>query len=101
MLRACPAVPTRLPYVTDAYDLHRDAERDLDDKNFLAVSLADLRKTLESRVRCGLVKHHIHILHDSPGDQVAAVEVRWVERVLVRHPFRRGNNALPPSSSSS
>ena len=76
----------------------RDAERDLDDKNFLAASLADLRKTHESRFCCGLVKHHIHVLHDSPGDQVAAVEVRWVERVLVRHPFRRGNNALPPSS---
>ena len=66
--------------------------------NFLAASLADLRMTLESRVRCGLVKHHIHVIHDSPGDQVAAMEVRWVVRVLVRHPFRRGNNALPPSS---
>ena len=76
----------------------RDAERDLENKNFLAASLADLRMTLESRVRCELVKHHIHVLHDSPGDQVAAMEVRWVVRVLVRHPFRRGNNALPPSS---
>ena len=30
--------------------------------------------TLESRVRCGLVKHHIHVIHDSPGDQVAAMK---------------------------
>ena len=37
--------------------------------------LTDLRETLESRARCRLVKHHLH------------VEVRWVERVLVR---RRG-----------
>ena len=45
-----------------------------------------------------LVKHHIHVLQDSPSDQVAAVEVHWVERVLVRHPIRRGDNGSPPSS---
>ena len=66
----------------------RDVKPDLDDKHTRAA--ASRRPSRDARIPRSLRTHEFS--PHPPGDHAAPVEVCWVERVLVRHPIRRGDN---------